>query len=112
MSLAKLFGLRLKQIRESKGLTQEALAEMCNFNTSYIGMLEIGKRGASFGTIELFAKKLNVNFEDFFNSDDLDIKKSKNEIIQSIYKQIKNLDEKTLEHIKSYINLLKNYRKN
>lgn len=56
MELSKLFGKKLKEIRENRGLTQQELAELCDMQTNSIGMIEIGQRAASFATVELLAQ--------------------------------------------------------
>lgn len=44
---AKEFGLRLKQLREQAGMTQEQLADVLHISTDYESKLENGKRNAS-----------------------------------------------------------------
>jgi transcriptional regulator with XRE-family HTH domain len=58
--LQKQVGLRLKQLREQKGLSQEALAALCDLHRTYIGLIERGERGLSIATVELIAKALDV----------------------------------------------------
>ena len=62
MTLKQLFGKRLKAIRESRGLTQQELAELVNLQPNSIGQIEIGNKAVSFSTIEIFANKLNLNY--------------------------------------------------
>ena len=45
----KCFGARMKEIRESRGLNQEQLAELVNMESRHISRIETGK---SFTTIE------------------------------------------------------------
>lgn len=46
----KTYGARIKQLRVSKGLTQEQLAEKMNVTGTYIGKIE---KGQQTGSIEL-----------------------------------------------------------
>lgn len=102
MNLSILFGKKLKEIRESKGLTQQKLAELCDMQTNSIGMIEIGKRAASFSTLELLAEKLDVNISDLFDfSADYDIEKSENKLICDIYRVIKDFDSDMLQYVLS-----------
>lgn len=50
-------GARFKQARLSKGLTQEALGEMCDCGTTYISDIE---RGAKFPSMSLFIRMVNA----------------------------------------------------
>jgi transcriptional regulator with XRE-family HTH domain len=67
-SLQKQVGARLKTLREQRGLSQEALAGVCNLHRTYIGLIERGKRSLSIPTIELIAQALEIEpaklFED------------------------------------------------
>ena len=112
MSLKKLFGEKLKEIRKQKGLTQEELAELCDMQTNSIGMIEIGQRAVLFSTIEMFANKLEVNYSDFFDFDSVyKAEYSKDKIFSILYKLTKNLDNITLSHLVEYARLLKKLMK-
>jgi len=54
------FAKRLKKLRKEAGLTQEELAEKCDLSTTYIGLLETGKRRPSMDTLNILARKLDV----------------------------------------------------
>jgi len=55
------FGLALRNLREQKGWSQEALAEHADLNRSYVGELERGQAIASLITIEKFAFAFGVS---------------------------------------------------
>lgn len=54
------FGMALRQLRERKGWSQEALAEYADLNRSYVGELERGQAIASLITIEKLARAFGV----------------------------------------------------
>ena len=56
----QLFGQRLREIREAKGISQERLAEMVEGHRNYIGRLERGETNPSFDYIVKVAKALKV----------------------------------------------------
>jgi transcriptional regulator with XRE-family HTH domain len=57
----KRFAMRLKQIREAHGLTQEQLAKKVGVTQGYIGHLERGlKKHPSLPTLKKLAKALGV----------------------------------------------------
>lgn len=51
-SLVKLVGINIKEIRKSKKLTQEELAENCGLQTSYLAGVERGDRNITLQTLE------------------------------------------------------------
>lgn len=55
-----LFGGQLKKLREARGLSQERLAELCDFNRLYIGRIERGERVISFEYMMRIAFVLKV----------------------------------------------------
>jgi transcriptional regulator with XRE-family HTH domain len=59
--LLELVGTRIRDIRKSKGLSQEALAEKAGFNSSYIGFIERAERNISLKNLEKIAQALNVS---------------------------------------------------
>lgn len=48
MELKYLFGRKIKQLREKRNLTQQALAELCDMQPNSIGLIENGQRGQHF----------------------------------------------------------------
>ncbi|PJE47067.1 MAG: transcriptional regulator [Sediminibacterium sp.] len=66
MSILIDFGLRVKEIRVSKNLSQEELSYRADLHRTYISSIELGKRNLSLINIEKLAKALNCQIEDFF----------------------------------------------
>lgn len=58
------FGLRLKGLRQERGLTQEQLAKLCGLHKNYIGMIERGERNPSLINIDIIAKGLEISIAD------------------------------------------------
>jgi len=56
----KIFGENIKKIREEKGFSQEELANIAEFDRTYISLIERGKRNLSLLNICKFAKALEV----------------------------------------------------
>lgn len=61
---AKQLGLRLRQLREEQGLTQEKLAYECGRAKSYLCEIEAGKKLPSLTILADFASRLNVSVYD------------------------------------------------
>jgi transcriptional regulator with XRE-family HTH domain len=63
--LAKL-GIRVRELRTARGLTQAALAERAGFRSSYFSHLENGLKGASIETLAAIAAALGVTLSELF----------------------------------------------
>jgi transcriptional regulator with XRE-family HTH domain len=59
-ALQKQVGRRIRELRENKGLSQEALAGICDLHRTYIGLIERGERNLSIATVEQIAAGLEV----------------------------------------------------
>lgn len=62
-------GIRIKELRNEKGLSQEKLSYVCELDRTYIASIEQGKRNVSIANIEKIATALNISICDFFKSD-------------------------------------------
>lgn len=60
------FGKRLAEIRRSRGLTQEQLAERANITALSIGYIEQGRRWPRIITLQKLAKCLGVPIAELF----------------------------------------------
>jgi transcriptional regulator with XRE-family HTH domain len=56
----KLFGKRLRELREKRGLSQEALADLAGLHRNYIGNIERGENGIGIDNIVLLARALKI----------------------------------------------------
>lgn len=61
------FGARIKEIRKSKMLTQEKLAEKIDLDIPNLSNIETGKRFCSAETLEKIAIALDVSEKDLFD---------------------------------------------
>lgn len=62
----KKFGLRLKELRKAKGISQELLAGETGFEVSQIGRIERGEINTSISYVAAIAKALKVKPEELF----------------------------------------------
>ena len=60
------FGRVLRRRREKLGVSQEAFADMCQLDRSYIGGIERGERNVALVNIEKIAKTLRLTIAELF----------------------------------------------
>ena len=60
------FGKALRRRRERLGLSQEAFADMCELDRTYIGGIERGERNLALVNIEKIAKTLRLSIAQLF----------------------------------------------
>ncbi len=64
--LLKTFGKRIAEVRKSRGVTQQQLAESVHMSVVAIAYIETGKRWARLSTLDKIAKSLGVKIESLF----------------------------------------------
>jgi transcriptional regulator with XRE-family HTH domain len=60
------FGKALRQRRNKLGVSQEAFADMCELDRTYIGGIERGERNVALVNIEKLAKTLRISISELF----------------------------------------------
>lgn len=92
----KKLGQKFKEMRLSKGFTQEQLAEKCNLSTSYISYIETGKKKINFSQLENLSRELNFTI-DIFSKNDKNI--TLNKLIKKCSKREKLFLDKIIRFI-------------
>lgn len=102
----KLFGKRIKELRESKGYTQEQFAEIVGLDIQTISRIETGYYFTSFENLLKLAKGLNVPIYEMFKYEHFtnDIKTESIQILNS-------LDKKSLEFIYKILKDFQEYKR-
>lgn len=67
MKIKELTGLRIKELRRSKGMSQEILAEKTGISSKYLSSIERGKENPTFDTFIKLAEALNIELAEVFN---------------------------------------------
>lgn len=62
--LTKILADNLRQIRKSKGLSQEELADLCDLHRTFVGSVERSERNVTLSTLEAFSKALEIEVTD------------------------------------------------
>ena len=103
MDLKRDFGLRLKELRNKKGITQYQLAEMVDIDPKHMSHIETGRSFPKADLIEKFANALKIDYTKLFKTEHLQPKgtlikqinalllKASDEELKNIYKIISSL---------------------
>lgn len=65
----RLFAKRLRQIRQGKGLSQEALADLAGLHRTYVGSVERSERNVSIDNMERLARALEVDIAELLRDE-------------------------------------------
>lgn len=57
-------GRNIKRIRKEKGILQQDLAAMCNYEVSAMSRIEAGRSNFTIGTLNKIAKALNISIKE------------------------------------------------
>jgi len=60
-------GLNIKNIRESKNITQQDLAALCNFEKSNMSRIEAGRTNLTIGTLYKISQALQTTISNLTN---------------------------------------------
>ena len=103
MDNKKKLGIRIKELRKQRGLTQEQVAEKIQLEQNTISVIESGRNFPTLVTLEKIANVLQVDLSDFFNyetSEDTEVIKKilqekfqllNDTQIRQVYKYVKNI---------------------
>jgi transcriptional regulator with XRE-family HTH domain len=70
--LVRFFGLRIRQLRLQKGISQEILSFSTGFHRTYIGMIERGERNISLTNMAVFAKVFEITVSELLDFSTID----------------------------------------
>jgi len=104
-NIKKLLGARIKEIRKSKNLTQEQLAESAGIEIPSLSNIENGKNYPNSETIEKIANGLEMQIFELYIFEHL-IEPSEKDMLEDIIKCLRN-DSKLLKTIYKIIHNLK-----
>jgi len=66
MDIRIRFGRALRQKRSKMGVSQEAFADLCGLDRTYVGGIERGERNVALVNLEKIAKALNLSLSELF----------------------------------------------
>ena len=62
--LQKIIGNRIRLLRESKGISQQVLAAMCNFEKGNMSRIEAGRTNPTLTTLYKISQALEIKITD------------------------------------------------
>ncbi|MBN2828167.1 MAG: helix-turn-helix transcriptional regulator [Tissierellales bacterium] len=65
--LQKKIGERIRDLRESKGISQQNLAAICNFEKANLSRLEAGRTNPTVSTLYKISQALEVSLSELVN---------------------------------------------
>ncbi len=72
MSIKAKVGLRIKELRNKIGISQEALGNIAEIDRTYVTDVENGRRNISIENLEKLVNALQIPLKDFFDSPNFD----------------------------------------
>ena len=87
------FGMRLRECRISRGLSQEQLALRANINVSFLGQIERGTKKPTIDTIDKLLSALDITYTVFFDFDTPAADGSVTEIVDKIVYELKGAQQ-------------------
>ena len=103
-SLKQKLGARIQEIRKSKNLTQEVLAEKIDMDKPNLSNIECGKRFMTAETLEKLANALEVEEKELFDFGHI---KNREELITLLNNSINNASDSELMYLYKIISALK-----
>ena len=70
-NLSAKIGTRVRILRESKDMTQQDLADLCNFDKADMSKIESGKANPTIKTLLRISQAMGVKFPDLFQIEDI-----------------------------------------
>ncbi|MCC8421119.1 MULTISPECIES: cell morphology transcriptional regulator XreR1 [Photorhabdus] len=66
-TIKSIFGQRVRYIRVTSGMSQEAFADKCGLDRTYISGIERGVRNPTLEVINVIANGLQIELKDLFD---------------------------------------------
>ena len=62
----RLVGAKIREIRKSRGVSQESFADLCGLHRTHMSLVERGKLNFTLSTLRAILDSLEVKASDFF----------------------------------------------
>jgi transcriptional regulator with XRE-family HTH domain len=103
MEPKKLIGLRIKELRQAMGLSQEEVARRADIASSHLSSIELGKENSKIETLFRLSKALNVELWELLNyGHELSVK----DLQRKVNQQVKDAKEEDLRLFSKILNAI------
>src|SRR6266567_1638098 len=89
-----LLGERIRELRKTKGLTQEKFAELIGVEQKHVSRLELGKSFPPLDRLETISQVLDVPLKDIFDFVHLADQKTRSEGVEALLEQLDDESQK------------------
>lgn len=107
--IAVLVGQNIRNVRQSRGLSQEGLALRAEMNPSYVGQIERGEKSPTIDSLGKIAKGLDIDLEVLFHFDNC-AEIQEMTIIKKIEFELKGRTEEEQEAVYRFVKQLLRFR--
>ena len=108
-NIAKDFGVRIRQLRNEKHMSQEELAFKAGISPAHLGQIERAVKNPTIDTIGKISSALDVPVTELFSSDRI-TPAPQNLTIGKINAQLTDMSEEEQKDILRIIRIFRNYR--
>lgn len=98
-SATELFGARIRELRKSRGLSQEQLAEVIGIDQKHMSRIELGKSYPSLDRLARIAEALHVSLHNIFEFDHLEKEGVRVELIEEMLRELDENDQQIIFRI-------------
>ena len=97
-----VLGIKIRQARKAKNMTQEQLAEACDLSTAHIGHIERGTRALSIESLILISRVLNISTDYLL----FDVANLGDKRIDNLLGLVKNADKEKVDRFYVVVKIL------
>lgn len=110
MDTKERVGIRIKELRTQKGISQEELAHLSGLYPSHLGQLERGEKSATIDSLDKVAIALGLDLNELFNFDSA-LERPENAVKEKINLYLVTMSEDEQEDILKMVKLMDRWRK-
>ena len=100
-------GLRIKELRQHAGLTQEALSEAAGIGNQMMSHIETGRKGTTLPRLEAIARALGCTLADIFDFDQLPPNdKAKRRALRKLHGLVRDQDPAVIDLVTAQARVL------
>lgn len=111
MDLYEEIGLKIRKIRQAKGMSQDALGKRIGYAGSYVSYLEAGKRTINLQILQDIADVFDVDVKTFFVDGMTEVELSDKQKVWLSYQKELEDEGITKEQIEEWVQIAKSYNK-